>query len=485
MRQGRSTTIQMHTESFYQNSASAAGDQKLQSRLRVLNTFNIKRAAAFAELADGEDLRDRARRIKQRTIDNLDRYLLKLEESVTRLGGTVHWARDGAEARAIILEIARTHNVKRVVKSKSMATEEIELNDAFEAAGIEPVETDLGEYIVQLAHEKPSHILAPAIHKSKGDISELFAERLGGERLEEAEELTRLARGQLREKFCSAEMGVTGANFGVAETGTIVLVENEGNIRLSTTLPRVHVALMGIEKVIPKLDELAVFLKILARSAAGQKMSSYVSFITGARRAGESDGAQEFHLVILDNGRTNILADPEKRESLYCLRCGACLNICPVYQKIGGHAYGSVYSGPIGSIITPPMAGIQNAKDLPFASSLCGACREVCPVRINIPHILLKLRSEWVEDKREDGSGPPLFERAAMKIWLQAMSHRVSYNLLFRTAARFQGPLLENGKLNRLPPPFSAWTESRDFPPLARKSFRQMWKEMEKRASFH
>ena len=309
------------SEAFLQDSTAAVQNQTLQSRLRVLNNFNIKRVAAFADLVDSEALRDRARQIKAHTIANLDRYLLQLEESIARLGGTVHWARNGNEACAIILEIARSHNVRLVVKSKSMATEEIELNEAFEAAGIEPVETDLGEYIVQLAREKPSHILAPAIHKSKGDISELFSQCLGGARLEEAEELTKLARNQLREKFCSAEMGVTGANFGVAETGTIVLVENEGNIRLSTTLPRVHVALMGIEKVIPKLDDLAVFLKILARSAAGQKMSSYVSFITGARRASEADGAQEFHLVILDNGRTKILADPEKRESLYCLRC--------------------------------------------------------------------------------------------------------------------------------------------------------------------
>jgi L-lactate dehydrogenase complex protein LldF len=470
--------MRVSDESFLQNSTAAVHNEALQSRLRVLNNFNVKRAAAFADLPDGDALRDRAREIKEHTIANLDRYLMQLEESVARLGGTVHWARNGDEACAIILEIARSHNVTRVVKSKSMATEEIELNEALEAAGIEPVETDLGEYIVQLAHEKPSHILAPAIHKSKGDVSELFAARLGGPPAAEAEELTRLARNELREKFCSAEMGVTGANFGVAETGTIVLVENEGNIRLSTTLPRVHVALMGIEKVIPKLDDLAVFLKILARSAAGQKMSSYVSFITGARRAGEIDGAQEFHLVILDNGRTTILADPEKRESLYCLRCGACLNICPVYQKIGGHAYGSVYSGPIGSIITPPMAGIQKAKDLPFVSSLCGACREVCPVRINIPHVLLKLRSEWVENEREDGSGPPFIEKAAIKLWRKAMSHSTLYKLLFRTAAFFQGPLLEEGKFKRLPPPLSAWTENRDFPPLAKKSFRQIWKEM-------
>jgi L-lactate dehydrogenase complex protein LldF len=475
--------MQVTTESFVLNSTAAVQNRTLQLRLRVLNNFNVKRAAAFAELADGETLRDRAREIKEHTIANLDRYLLQLEESVRRLGGTVHWARDGEEARAIILEIARSQNVKRVVKSKSMATEEIELNEAFEAAGIEPVETDLGEYIVQLAREKPSHILAPAIHKSKGDISELFADRLGGVRLAEAEELTGLARKQLREKFCTAEMGVTGANFGVAETGTIVLVENEGNIRLSTTLPRIHVALMGIEKVIPKLDDLAVFLKILARSAAGQKMSSYVSFIAGARRAGEADGAEQFHLVILDNGRTRILADPQKRESLYCLRCGACLNICPVYQKIGGHAYGSVYSGPIGSIITPPMAGIEKSSDLPFASSLCGACREVCPVRINIPHVLLRLRNEWVEARRDDRSGPSLLERAAMKLWRIAMSNRRLYNLVFRTAAFFQGPLLEDGKLKRMPPPLGGWSENRDFPALAKRSFRKMWRELDERSS--
>jgi L-lactate dehydrogenase complex protein LldF len=393
----------MHTQSeaFTENSRRAVENHELQSRLRVLNGFVFKRNAAFVELEDGEALRDRARAIKETTIANLDQYLVQLEESVAALGGAVHWARTGEEARAIILDIARQNDVKLVVKSKSMVTEEIDLNEAFEGAGIEAIETDLGEYIVQLAGERPSHILAPAIHKSRGDISDLFADKLGAMNLNEAEELTALARKQLRQKFCTADMGVTGANFAVAETGTIVLVENEGNIRLSTTLPRLHVAVMGIEKVIPSFDDLAVFLKILARSASGQKMSSYVSFITGTRRDGETDGAREFHLVILDNGRTRILEDEEKRESLYCLRCGACLNVCPVYQKIGGHAYGSVYSGPIGSIITPQFAGLEKTKDLPFASSLCGACKEICPVRINIPHILLSLRSDWAERKKK------------------------------------------------------------------------------------
>src|SRR5438309_2488171 len=358
-----------------------------------------------------------------------------------------------------------------------MVTEEIELNEALEREGIEAVETDLGEYIVQLAHEKPSHILAPAVHKSKEDISDLFADKLGTMNLKDAREMTVVARKRLREYFCTADMGITGANFAVAETGTIVLVENEGNIRLSTTLPRIHVAVMGIEKVIPTLDDLAVFLKILARSASGQKMSSYVSFITGARRTGEVDGAGEFHLIVLDNGRTRILADEDMRESLYCLRCGACLNVCPVYQKLGGHAYGSVYPGPIGSILTPVFAGLEKTRDLPFASTLCGACREICPVRIDIPRILLKLRSEWSEGGHDHRAGSSVFERLAIRVWAFAMGRPFLYNSLIRIAAYVQGPMLEDGKIKSLPLSFGGWTQNRDFPALARKSFRSMWRD--------
>ena len=466
--------MHVNSESFIQDSTVAVQNKTLQTRLKVLTGFTVKRNLLFAELPDGEALRDRARAIKEETMSNLDSYLVRLEENVVRLGGTVYWARTGADARAIVLELARKNGVKRVVKAKSMVTEEIELNEALEHAGIEAVETDLGEYIVQLAHEKPSHILAPAVHKSKGDISDLFADKLGVSNLVEAEEMTGVARKRLREKFLTADMGITGANFGVADTGTIVLVENEGNIRLSTSLPRIHVALMGIEKMVPTLEDLAVFLKVLARSASGQKMSSYVSFITGARRDGEADGAQEFHLILIDNGRTRILADEEMRESLYCLRCGACLNVCPVYQKIGGHAYGSVYSGPIGSIITPAFAGLEKSKDLPFASTLCGACREICPVRIDIPRILLKLRSDWSEGKLDD-AGPPRLEKLAIKLWAFAMRHRSIYNLVFRVPAFLQGPLLEDGKLKQLPFALGGWTQNRDFPPLARKSFRSMW----------
>lgn len=469
--------MNVRSEAFIQDSTTAVQNKILQSRLRVLTSFTVKRDAAFRELENGEALRDRAREIKQETISNLDSYLTELEANILKLGGTVHWARTGEEARDIVLNLARSRSVKRVVKAKSMVTEEIELNEALERAGIEAVETDLGEYIVQLAHEKPSHILAPAVHKSKEDISELFADKLGASDLKEAAEMTVVARKRLRENFCTADMGVTGANFAVAQTGTIVLVENEGNIRLSTTLPRVHVAIMGIEKVIPTLDDLAVLLKILARSASGQKMSSYVSFITGPAKLDEIDGAREFHLIILDNGRTRILADEEMRESLYCLRCGACLNVCPVYQKLGGHPYGSVYSGPIGSILTPAFAGLEKSKDLPFASTLCGACREICPVRIDIPRILLKLRSDWSEGYRKNRAGSSLFERVLIRAWAIAMRRSFVYHLLFRTAALLQGPMLEDGNFKRLPFSFKGWTQNRDFPALARKPFRSMWRD--------
>ncbi|HJQ23692.1 MAG TPA: LutB/LldF family L-lactate oxidation iron-sulfur protein [Blastocatellia bacterium] len=473
--------MHLKSENFTANAEAAVADAALQKRLRVLDTFTLRRAAAFAELSEGDALRDRARAIKQQTINHLDHYLVELEANVERLGGHVHWARTGDEACAIILEIARRNRVRRVVKSKSMATEEIHLNAALEREGIEAIETDLGEYIVQLADEPPSHILAPAIHKSKGDIADLFAEKLRATNLHEAEEIATVARARLRERFRSAEMGVTGANFAIAETGTIVLLENEGNIRLSTSLPRLHVAVVGIEKLIPRLTDLAVFLKILARSATGQTMSSYVSLITGTRRNGEVDGADEFHLVLLDNGRTRILADEVKRESLYCLRCGACLNVCPVYQKIGGHAYGAVYMGPIGSIISPPLIGLEQTKDLPFASSLCGACREVCPVRINIPHVLLSLRRDWSEGKDEQRPHGPWLERLAIKAWAWAMKHPLLYNWSFRLPARLQRPFLKDGKFEKLPLAFGNWTRNRDFPAIAPKPFRAMWREMNKR----
>jgi L-lactate dehydrogenase complex protein LldF len=414
-------------EGFAENSRRALGNTQLRRALdNALGKVNVARSASVASVGDEwQGLRDRAREVKEHTVNHLDHYLNEFASNVERQGGRVCWARDAAEANRYIAALAHERGVTLGVKGKSMMTEEIALNPAMAAAGIEMVETDLGEYIVQLAGERPSHINIPAVHKSRGDVADLFSEKLHVERTEEISEMTALARRILRERFASAGMGVTGVNFAVAETGTIVLVENEGNIRMTTTLPRVHVAVMSIEKVIPRFEDLEVFLPLLTRSASGQKMCSYVSFLNGIRQSPTDEGADEFHVVILDNGRVDILANPHLRESLYCIRCGACLNTCPVYHKIGGHAYGWVYPGPIGSVLTPQLIGRQHAPDLPFASSLCGACRDVCPIKINIPDMLLHLRHEIKEtahahlpvvsegQAQEVDAGSPLSMRAA------------------------------------------------------------------------
>ncbi|RMF89006.1 MAG: lactate utilization protein, partial [Nitrospinota bacterium] len=332
----------------------------------------------------------------------------------------------------------------------------------------------------------PSHIIGPAIHKSREDVSELFQQKLGVPYIAEPERLAAVARQRLRAQFLQAGMGISGVNFAVAETGTVVVVENEGNARLTTSLPPVHVAVMGMEKVIPTLADLAVFLQILARSATGQKMSSYVSLLTGPRREEEPDGPEELHLVILDNGRTRIFREPELRESLYCLRCGACLNVCPVYQKVGGHAYGWVYSGPIGAVITPQLVGLHRGAALPYASSLCAACREVCPVKIDIPHLLLNLRSRIVATEQagpvtEGGGGPSGGERILMALWAFCMRHPKLYERLLALGALLQRPFLHEGKLETLPFPFSSWTRTRDLPPLASEPFRQWWRKRAQR----
>jgi L-lactate dehydrogenase complex protein LldF len=421
----------------------------------------VARLRAIEERPDWEELRRRARRIKVEAIAHLDRYLAQLEAKVQERGGAVHWARDAEEARRIIVDLARRGGVRSVVKAKSMASEEIRLNEALEEAGIEAVETDLGEYIVQLARETPSHIILPAIHKSRRDVSELFHRELGTEPTDEVERLAGTARRVLRRKFLSATMGFSGVNFGVAETGTLAVVENEGNIRFATSAPRIHVALMGIEKVVPRLQDLAVFLRLLPRSGTGQRITSYVNFIRGPRGEAEPDGPRELHLVLLDNGRTRILADPAARESLYCIRCGACLNVCPVYQSVGGHAYGWVYPGPMGAMITPQLLGLRRAGDLPFASSLCGACKDACPVRIDIPSVLLHLRSHAVEESRR---GPTL-ERWAVRL--------AAWVLRSPTRYRWAGALARawlRGRRPRVP----GWSEAREFPPMARRTLREM-----------
>jgi len=467
---------------FQQDSEKALNNEGLQKAL-IFTTDRLgeRRRAAIESVSDWENLRSRAREIKKETISNLDKYLEMLEENVFKTGGKVYWAKDADEASQIILDIALRRNVKTVVKSKSMTTEEIALNHVLEHAGIEAIETDLGEYILQLADETPSHIIAPAIHRTKEDISKLFSEKLDIPYYSEPEQITRIARERLREKFMIADMGISGVNFAVAETGTIVIVENEGNARLTTTLPRIHVALMGIEKVIPRFENLGLFLSILARSATGQKMSSYVSFITGPKKKDDKDGPEEFHLVLLDNGRTRVLASKETRESLYCIRCGACLNICPVYRKVGGHSYGWVYSGPIGAIINPQLLGIDKAPDLPFASSLCGACKDVCPVKIDFPHVLLELRRRVVDnDNTKKRGGGRFIQRLGVKLWRFSMQSQAVYSLMLSIA--YYAQLLfvggNNNRIRFLPYPFSLWTRHRDFPAVSKTPFRKKWHEI-------
>ena len=420
-------------------------------------------------MPEWEDLRDRAHEIKKEVINHLDSYLESLEKNIVANGGQVFWARDGAEASEYILKIAQGIGTRLIVKSKSMTTEEIGLTPILEKKGIEVVETDLGEYIIQLAHEMPSHITAPALHKTREEVGQLFAEKLGIPYTSVPEELCDVARRILRDKFLSAELGISGVNFALADTGTIVVVENEGNARLSTTMPRIHIAVMGLEKVIPRFTDLPIFLRLLGRSSTGQKQTSYVSLVSSPRKPGEKDGPEEFHVIILDNGRTDILADPKMRESLFCIRCGACLNTCPIYQRVGGHSYGSIYSGPIGAVITPLYQGLSNAPDLPFASSLCGACSDICPVKIDIHHMLLWLRKQLVESQQT-----PWRERLAMQFFLAGMKDSRLYSFgswALRLALKFTGNSLK----------IPGWTETRDFPPPAEKSFKTLWKEMERR----
>src|SRR5437667_6905452 len=384
-------------ETFDANARAALTDTQLRGALRkATSLFGERRREATRSLPDWEELRSQARAIKDETLLHLDRYLERFESNAEKAGAQIHWARDAGEANTIVCRLARERNARLAVKSKSMATEEIHLNAALEAEGIEALETDLGEYIIQLAGEAPSHIIVPAIHKTKKQIAELFTAKLGIEPTDDVDRLTSVARGVLRQRFAAADIGISGVNFGVAETGTILILENEGNVRLTTSLPKVHIAVMGIEKILPRFADLDVFLKLLPRSGTVQRLSTYQSLITGVKRKPDDEGPDELHIVILDNARSRMLAHPVTRQSLACIRCGACLNACPVYQQIGGHAYGSVYLGPIGAVLTPQLFGLGRSSELPYASSLCGACRDVCPVKIDIPALLLHLRAEVV-----------------------------------------------------------------------------------------
>ncbi|CAN5601028.1 LutB/LldF family L-lactate oxidation iron-sulfur protein [soil metagenome] len=459
---------------FAAASVAAAENETLK---RTLNTAVMRqytgRQVQMAELPNADALRSLAGEIKQHTLDHLDYYLDQFVANVERNGGHVYYAADGAHARKIILDIAARTHATRVIKSKSMVSEEIDLAHAMELAGMDVVETDLGEFIVQISHDKPSHLVAPIVHLNKGQVAKMFSEYFGTPYNDDPQALTMQARDYLRDKFRKADFGMTGGNFLVAETGLLACVENEGNQRQSVTTPRVLVSLVGIEKLIPRMSDLAVMIKLLSRSATGQPITIYNNIFGGPRSAGETDGPEEFHLVLIDNGRTEILQSEEYRETLRCIRCGACLNACPIYRKIGGHAYGSVYSGPIGALITPLYQGLSNYKDLPQASSLCGACYEACPVKINIPKHLINLRRDIV-NTRLNG----VFERLIYRTWAWSMTSPLMYGIVVRLQKmELRRRALYTGWVRKLPFFGSGWTQVRDMPAPAVRTFHQRWRE--------
>jgi L-lactate dehydrogenase complex protein LldF len=480
----------LNSNQFADLAKSALADEVQKGAIgNATDTIRERRGAAVDQVGDWEDLRERARAIKAHTLAKLDHYLLQFVDNAESRGIVVHWADDADQACQIIAELIDETceaggpnddlRQRPIVKAKSMVTEEIGLNHLLEERGLRPVETDLGEWIQQLAGEPPSHIIVPAIHKTQQQIADLFAEQVGSDSNASAEELTAIARRILRSEFANAAVGVSGVNFAVAETGSFLVLENEGNIRLTTSLPQTHIAVMGIEKLLPRLSDLDVFLRLLPRSGTGQQLTTYQSLITGlsnrsaldgngsdessAAVNGHGEGPTEVHVVLVDHGRSDMLQDELRRSSLQCIRCGACLNVCPVYRQIGGHAYGSVYPGPIGSVLTPQLAGIEEATPLPFASSLCGACGDVCPVKIDLPELLLDLRKEAQE------AGGSKIEKLGFGGWAWMMNSQWRYGLTIKMS-RMMFPIG-----TRLAP-FKKWGEGREFPKPAKRSFREQWR---------
>jgi len=470
-------------EPFPKAAARALADPQLRSNIgRATATIRRKRQAVVDEVPDWEQLREAGSAVKADTMARLPELLELLEPAVQARGGVVHWARDANEANAIVTELVQATGAVEVVKVKSMATQEIGLNEALAAAGIAAWETDLAELIVQLGHDRPSHILVPAIHRNRAEIREIFRREMPGlgtqvpaDLTDEPAALAGLARRHLRAKFLSARVAISGANFAVAETGTLAVVESEGNGRMCLTLPRTLITVMGIEKLVPTWRDLEVFLQLLPRSSTGERMNPYTSMWTGVT---PGDGPQEFHLVLLDNGRTAVLADEVGRSALHCIRCSACLNVCPVYERTGGHAYGSVYPGPIGAVLSPQLTGVPDNASLPFASSLCGACFDACPVKIDIPRLLVELRTQVVESQR---GGPPTPEAAAMvaTAWAMADPRRWAWAQRLSRLGRLLGRPRGKGDraITALPPPLSGWTSSRDLPVPPARTFREQWME--------
>ncbi|OMB87669.1 LutB/LldF family L-lactate oxidation iron-sulfur protein [Mycolicibacterium conceptionense] len=461
---------------FPQAARTALADSQLRRNIgHATHTIRTKRLNAIHECDDWEQLRAAGSALKQDVMARLPELLVQLEDNVTQRGGVVHWARDADEANRIVADLIRATGSDEVVKVKSMATQEIGLNEYLEAQGIAAFETDLAELIVQLGHDKPSHILVPAIHRNRAEIREIFTREMpdAGELTDDPRVLAMAARAHLRRKFLTAEVAVSGANFGIAETGTLAVVESEGNGRMCLTLPQTLITVMGIEKIVPTFTDLEVFMQLLPRSSTAERMNPYTSMWTGVH---PGDGPQQFHLVLLDNGRTRVLADEVGRAALHCIRCSACLNVCPVYERTGGHAYGSVYPGPIGAILSPQLTGTTGHDDpnasLPYASSLCGACFEACPVRIDIPSILVHLRAEQVD---QDRGGLPGGQDLAMKAagWAMAGAGRFSLAEKALSAGRLIAG--RDHRITALPWPASKWTASRDIPQPPAETFRQWW----------
>lgn len=463
-------------EPFPEAARTALADSQLRRNIgHATHTIRTKRLTAVAECDDWEQLRAAGSALKQDVMARLPELLEQLESNVTRRGGVVHWARDGEEANRIVADLIRASGSDEVVKVKSMATQEIGLNEYLEAHGIAAFETDLAELIVQLGHDKPSHILVPAIHRNRAEIREIFDREMpdAGELTDDPRVLAMAARAHLRRKFLTAKVAVSGANFGIAETGTLAVVESEGNGRMCLTLPQTLITVMGIEKVVPSFTDLEVFMQLLPRSSTAERMNPYTSMWTGVH---PGDGPQEFHLVLLDNGRTRVLADEVGRPALHCIRCSACLNVCPVYERTGGHAYGSVYPGPIGAILSPQLTGTTGHNDpnasLPFASSLCGACFEACPVRIDIPTILVHLRAQQVDQER---GGIPSGQDLAMKAAGWAMAGAGRFALAEKALGAGRLIAGRDHRISALPWPASKWTASRDIPEPPAETFRQWW----------
>jgi len=463
---------------FKARAGEKLADRRLQSALKKLQGNFVKgRADRIAELDNFADIRDAAAAIRDRALAHLDLYLEAFEQNATAAGAVVHWAQTHDDVNRIVREIAAQHGVRKVVKSKSMVTEECGLNVALEAAGLEVVETDLGEYILQLAQEPPSHIVAPVVHKTREEVSDLFAEKHNAPRLTDIPALCREAREKLRPHFLSADMGVSGANFIVAETGSTLIVTNEGNGRMVTTLPKVHVAITGIEKVVPTLEDVATLIRLLPRHGTGQSITNYISVNTGPRRAGDSDGPGHFHVILVDAGRSDLLGG-DFQAMLRCIRCGACMNHCPVYQSVGGHAYGWVYPGPMGSVLTPSYVGLEQTRDLPNAATLCGQCHVACPVKIPLPELLRKLR------ERQFARGlKPWPETLALKAWGWLAARPELYALATRFKARLLKAMADERGMIRSLPFGGGWTDRRDFPAPQGRTFRELYQASKSKAN--